>query len=566
MTDTVTRPERTTTRWVRCGGCGSLLYEPRFARELRVCPGCGHHTRLTAAQRVASLLDRDSARPLGDPDPGAGEVLVDPLAFTAVRSYAEQLAEARDRTGTTDAVACARGTVLGVPVVLVAMDFRFLGGSLGCAVGEAVTRAAEAALEHREALVIVTASGGARMQEGAHALMQMAKTAQALSELEEAGIPTVTVVSDPTYGGVAASYASLTHVIIAEPGARMGFAGPRVIEQTIRERLPEGFQRAEHLLRNGLLDMVRPRSALRPTIARLAALGVRRDVRRDPLDDPVIRDAALLPATGAWETVQLARDSGRPTCLEHATRLLEGFEELHGDRAGSDCPAIVGGVGRLDGVPVMLIGHQKGHTTAELVRRRFGMASPAGYAKARRLMRMAESLGMPVVTLVDTPGAFPGVEAEDGGQAAAIAAGLRLMAGLRVPIVSVVTGEGGSGGALALAVADEVLMSANACYSVISPEGCASILWRDAARAPEAAGALRLTAGELLRAGIVDGVVPEPDGGAHRDPPSAVRLVGDAVSAALARLADRDPGELVRARRRRYRAFGLPAGARGRHR
>lgn len=558
MTDTMTRPESTATRWSRCVGCGTLQYVPRLVRCTNVCPNCGHHGRLTAAERVDSLLDPDSACPLD-----CGDAVADPLEFVAGQPLAAQLADARERTGLDDAVACARGTVQGVPVVLAAMDFRFLGGSLGCAVGEAVTRAAETALARHEALVLVTASGGARMQEGAFALMQMAKTAQALVALDEAGVPTITVVSDPTYGGVAASYATLVDVIIAEPGARMGFAGPRVIEQTIRERLPEGFQTAERLLRNGLLDMVVTRPALRPVIARIAALAVGPPDQAppEPAADPVIRDGGRSAGTDAWQTVALARDLGRPTALDHMNRLLEGFVELRGDRAGEDCPAVVGGIGSLDGRPVMAIGHQKGHTTAELAGRGFGMATPAGYAKTARLMRLAAKLQLPVVTFVDTPGAYPGVDAEDRGQAAAIAANLRLMATLPVPIVAVITGEGGSGGALALAVADEVLACANACYSVISPEGCASILWRDAGQAAEAARALRLTAPELLDAGIVDGVVPEPDGGAHIDPPAAVRLVGDAIAAALVRLSGQDAAELVRRRRLRYRAFGTTATA-----
>lgn len=572
MTETLTRPARTTTPWRRCDGCGTLLYERRFARDLWVCSGCGHHARLTADERVASLLDPGSAIPLP-----AGPTVADPLGFTSRRPYAEQLAAARAETGLDDAVTCVRGTVDGVPVVLAAMDFRFLGGSLGCAVGEAIACAAEAALAERTALVIATASGGARMQEGLFALMQMAKTTQALAALDEAGVPTIAIVTDPTYGGVAASYASLVDVIIAEPGARMGFAGPRVIEQTIRQRLPEGFQTAERLLRQGLLDMVRPRSALRTTIARLAALGGAHGgadqgdrpapddgappggaARRGEEADPVVRDAGAVVAADPWEAVGLARQAGRPTALDHMRQLLEGFTELHGDRAGADCPAIVGGVGRLRDRPVMAIGHQKGHTTAELVQRGFGMATPAGYAKARRLMRIAAKLRLPVVTFVDTPGAFPGIEAEDGGQAAAIAESLRLMCGLPVPIVTVVTGEGGSGGALALAVGDEVLMSANACYSVISPEGCASILWRDTAQAATAARALRVNAAALLEYGLVDGIVPEPEGGAHTDPAQAVNLVGAAVSAALSRLDTHDTTTLVNHRRARFRAYGTP--------
>ncbi|WP_279630342.1 carboxyltransferase subunit alpha, partial [Amycolatopsis circi] len=250
------------------------------------------------------------------------------------------------------------------------------------------------------------------------------------------------------------------------------------------------------------------------------------------------------------------------TALDHAGAWLDGFFELHGDRAGEDCAALVGGIGRLDGLPVLLLGHQKGHTTADLVRRNFGMPSPAGYRKAIRLLRLAGKLGLPVVNLVDTPGAYPGPEAESAGQANAIAECLRTLGGLPVPVVSVVTGEGGSGGALALGVADQVLLCENAIYSVISPEGCAAILWRDAAAAGAAARALRLDARSLLELGVIDGVVPEPPGGAHRNPERATALVRSAVLCALRELRGRDRTELVAARRAKFRRVGTIDAAR----
>ncbi|MEH0938554.1 acetyl-CoA carboxylase carboxyltransferase subunit alpha, partial [Micromonospora psammae] len=266
---------------------------------------------------------------------------------------------------------------------------------------------------------------------------------------------------------------------------------------------------------------------------------------------------ARQPAGGdAWETVRLARHPGRPTTLDYLDSAFEGFVELHGDRLGGDCPAVVGGLARLDGRHLMVIGHQKGHTTAELVAHNFGMASPAGHRKALRLMRLAARLGLPVVTLVDTPGADPGVRAEEQGQAAAIAENILAMSVLPVPVVAVVTGEGGSGGALALAVADRVLMLQHAIYSVISPEGCAAILWPDRGAAPQAARALRLTAPDLCRLGIVDDVVPEPVPAAHHDPEATTRALREAVRANLLPLLDVPTATLVRRRRQRFRRFG----------
>jgi acetyl-CoA carboxylase carboxyl transferase subunit beta len=238
---------------------------------------------------------------------------------------------------------------------------------------------------------------------------------------------------------------------------------------------------------------------------------------------------------------------------------FDGFVELHGDRLHGDCSAVVAGFARLGEQWFGVVGHQKGHTTAELVSRNFGLARPEGYRKGLRVMKLAAKLGLPVLTLVDTQGAYPGLDAEERGQAAAIAQNLLEMSGLPTPVVSVVTGEGGSGGALAFAVADRVLMLENAVYSVISPEGCSSILWHTAEAAPEAARALRITARELLRLGIVDGVVPEPPGGAQRDPVAAADALRSAVQEVLPELLRTRPHDLVEARRQRFRQYGSGA-------
>ncbi|MEV7213535.1 acetyl-CoA carboxylase carboxyl transferase subunit alpha [Kitasatospora cineracea] len=542
--------------WVRCAGCGALVYGKRWTRTLHVCPDCGHHGRLTAPERLDQLLDPGTAESIG-PVPA----LHDPLGFVDSRPYAERLERARADTGLPEAVLCAAGTVEGQPCVAAVMDFRFLGGSLGCAVGALITHAARTSLERRVPLVLVTASGGARMQEGVLSLMQMAKTAQAMAELDEAGVLTVSVITDPTYGGVAASFATLADVILAEPGARMGFAGPRVIEQTTGEKLPEGFQTAEFLLAHGMVDDVVPRVGLRPVLGRL--LGLRAVTGPLPPGDgaAILRAADELADHDPWHSVRLARHPERPTTLDYIRRLVDDFQELHGDRLAEDCPAIVAGTGRLAGTPVVLIGHHKGGPDlGERRRRNFGMAQPSGYRKAARLMRLAAKLRIPVVTLIDTPGASPGPEAETGGQAAAIAENLRLMARLPVPIVAVLIGEGGSGGALALAVADRVLVCANGTYSVISPEGCAAILWKDPQAAPAAAASLRLHPGDLLSLGVVDGIVPEPPAGAHQDHAAAADLLEAAVTAALHELIPWDPDRLRAARRARFHRYGTDTG------
>ncbi|MEV1146300.1 acetyl-CoA carboxylase carboxyltransferase subunit beta, partial [Micromonospora sp. NPDC049799] len=250
--------------WARCAGCASLLYRKRLRRNLDVCPECGTHARLDAPARLAQMVDPDSFTAL--PDRPAE---TDPIGFVDVLPYPHRLSAARAATGLSEAVVCGTARIGGHPCALAVMDFRFLGGSLGCAVGELVTRTAERALDDGVPLVLVTASGGARMQEGALSLMQMATVSQAVAGLREAGLLSVSVITDPTYGGVAASFATNTDVVLAESGARMGFAGPRVIRQVTGRDLPEGFQTAEFLLRHGQVDMVVPRHALR---ARLVAL------------------------------------------------------------------------------------------------------------------------------------------------------------------------------------------------------------------------------------------------------------------------------------------------------
>jgi acetyl-CoA carboxylase carboxyl transferase alpha subunit/acetyl-CoA carboxylase carboxyl transferase beta subunit len=556
MTDVLTARSVDLPEWVICAGCRTLAYGKRFRRDLLVCSECGRHERMSSADRIAALLDEGSVEELDFP-----VVTGDPLGFVDSKPYAVRLREAQAATGMKEAVACVRGAVGGNPVMVAVMDFRFLGGSLGAAVGELITRTAELALAERTPLLVVTSSGGARMQEGALSLMQMAKTSQAFRDLDEAGILTISLITDPTYGGVAASFATQADIIVAEPGARMGFAGPRVIRQTIRQSLPEGFQTAEFLVERGMIDMVVPRQALRPTLARLLSAGSRRPAAPHAPDErgaagaALVRDPRDLPAREPWEAVRLARALDRPTALEYIQRITDDFVELHGDRLADDCRAIIGGLARLDGTPLVVIGHQKGHTAKELMGGNFGMPTPAGYRKAARLMRLAAKLGVPVVTLVDTPGAYPGVEAEAGGQAVAIAGNLRLMTGLPVPVVSVVIGEGGSGGALALAVANQVLAFSNAIYSVISPEGCAAILWRDSSAAPQAARALRLDARSLLELGVVDAVIPEPEGGAQRAPGAAARHLKAAIAAGLVELLTLDAARLVETRRKRFRRF-----------
>ena len=268
-------------------------------------------------------------------------------------------------------------------------------------------------------------------------------------------------------------------------------------------------------------------------------------------------DSQSPPSTNpSWERVQLARHPKRPHSLDYIQRLFPGFQELHGDRFFADDHAIVAGMARFEGRPIMLIAQQKGRDTKQNVFRNWGMPRPEGYRKAMRVMEMAAKFSRPIVTLVDTPGAYPGKDAEERGQAEAIAQNLREMSRLGVPIIVVVIGEGGSGGALAIGVGNRIFMLENAVYSVISPESCAAIIYRDSGKAPEAAAALKLTAGDLLELGLIDGIVPEPNGGAHSDPDQAAESLGNTLRKALSDLAAMTPEQLIEERYRKFRRMG----------
>jgi acyl-CoA carboxylase subunit beta len=562
--------------WVQCPGCKQLIYRREFENNLQTCSKCGHHARLTAPERIATLADPDSwSEEDGGLTPG------DPLEFVSLgQDYPSKLAETQAKTGLDEAMLAGRAEIEGTRIRLAVCDFAFLGASMGSVVGEKVARAAERSAEDRLPLVLVSSSGGARMHEGIYSLMQMAKTSAAIARMGHARVPLVSILTDPTTGGVTASFASLGDVILAEPGALVGFAGPRVIEQTTKQKLPPDAQRPEFLLKHGMIDAVAHRRELRTILAKLLRLyGSATCVEPKPRGRkkapprqaaPTLLSTALTgpPPGDPWSVVQLARETNRPFTLDYVGMVFSEFFELRGDRQFADDPAIVGGLATLDGRTVAVVGHQKGRTTQDRLERRFGMARQEGYRKALRIMHTAEKFGFPVVTFIDTPGADPSLEAEERGQAWAIAQNLAEMSELRVPTIAMVIGEGGSGGALAIGVADRLLMLENATYSVVSPEGCASILWNDAALAPQAAAAMHLTAWHLREAGVADAVVPEPEGGAHEDYTQAGSAVRQALSQALSDLdaqfgsgASLDVGALLAARFEKYRRVGVVVGA-----
>jgi acetyl-CoA carboxylase carboxyl transferase alpha subunit/acetyl-CoA carboxylase carboxyl transferase beta subunit len=543
------RPKGPRIASIKCPGCKAEHPEVTLAFYLYICPACKRYLGMPSQARIALISDAGTFRELD-----RKLVSKDPLKFVDSRSYRERLREARLETGAREAVTTGLCMIGGQPVVLVVFDFRFLGGTMGSIVGEKVASAFEEAIKRRIPLVSVAASGGARVQEGMFSLMQMAKVAAAASLHDRAGLIFVSILTDPTFGGVTASFASLGDVIIAEPGAQIGFVGPRVIEQTTGVPPPKDSHHAETLLRAGLIDLVVARPDLPAVVAYLTSRFKRVKSKQSSTEEAApTGKGRRLPA---WQQVGLARHAGRPTARHYISRITSHFLELHGDRWGGDDPAIIGGLAEIDGKTVIIVAQERGGTAAEKEASHRGMAYPEGYRKALRLMQLAAKFGIPVVTLIDCPNAQSSYDSEHRGIANALARNLAGMSSLPTPIVAAIIGEGGSGGALALGVADRILMLEHAIYSVISPEGAAAILFRDAGQAESVSEVLKLTAHDLHSFGIIDVVVPEPEGGAHLDPDGTATALKRQILASLAEI-DRIPTRRLLAERyKKFRHIG----------
>ncbi len=498
-------PEVPTGLLRKCNKCGAAIIAEDVKNGYYICPKCHGYFRVHAYRRIEMIADE------GTFEEWDKEMdFANPLDF---KGYEEKIESLKERTHLNEAIVTGRVEIGGHPAVVGVCDGRFMMASMGRIVGEKIARAVERATEEKLPVILFTCSGGARMQEGIVSLMQMAKTSAALKKHSDAGLLYVTVLTDPTTGGVTASFAMLGDIILAEPKALIGFAGPRVIEQTIGQKLPKGFQRSEFLLDHGFVDRIVEREELKDVLAQILDMhsaGGHASYEPAQTEPEAAAEQSESPVS-AWDRVQLSRQKDRPVGTDYIQALFTDFMEFHGDRYFKDDHAIVGGIAYFHGIPVTVIAQAKGKTTKENLDRNFSMPSPDGYRKALRLMKQAEKFGRPVICFVDTPGAFCGLEAEERGQGEAIARNLYELSGLEVPVLSVVIGEGGSGGALAMAVADEVWMLENAIYSVLSPEGFASILWKDSKRASEAAEVMKLTAGDLKQLGIIEQVIPEPE-------------------------------------------------------
>ncbi len=509
---------------IKCSKCGRMVDRAKVVKKKYICYECGGYFRVKTNNRIRMVADPKTFEPWFE-----DMEVSNPLEY---EGYEEKLAAAREKTGLKEAVTVGRCKVFGEDIVLGVCDSRFMMASMGHVVGEKITRAIERATELKLPVFIFCCSGGARMQEGIVSLMQMAKTSAAIEKHGEAGLLYCSVLTDPTTGGVTASFAMLGDIIMAEPGALVGFAGPRVIRQTIGQELPEGFQTAEFLVEHGIIDGIVKRENLKKTIYYLVKThqcqGKKIYADFKPNSDFHFKLSETLkeqtwhsnPRT-AWEKVKAVRQVERPSALDYIDHIFDFFVEAHGDRAFMDDAAVVGGLAFIDGQPVTVIADVKGKSFEECQTRNFGMPKPEGYRKALRLMKQAEKFNRPIISFVNTPGAFCGIEAEERGQGEAIARNLKEMSALKVPVLCILIGEGGSGGALATAVGNEVWMMENATYAILSPEGFASILWKDSNRAQEASEVMNITAQDLKRLGVIERIIPE-FGGAGVDTVGAI--------------------------------------------
>ena len=556
----------------KCNACKAAVFADEVKQNHYICPHCGNYFHVPAYRRIKMVVDRKS---FTEWDVHMEEQ--NPLQY---KGYEEKIRSLREKTGLDEAVVTGKCTIKGTPTALGVCDCRFMMSSMGEVVGEKITRVFERATKERLPVILYICSGGARMQEGLVSLMQMAKTSMAIRKHSDAGLLYVPVLTDPTTGGVTASFAMLGDIILAEPKALIGFAGPRVIEQTIGQKLPKGFQRAEFLLEHGFVDKIVEREEQRSVLADILKLHENKipDYGQSDNSDMEMKyksDNAESTETAVgdkresentiwpefipsgnctpWEHVQLARAKTRPTGKDYIEALFDDFMEFHGDRHCGDDPAVIGGVAFFHGKPVTVLAQEKGEGTRENIARNFGMVSPEGYWKSLRLMQQAEKFHRPVICLVDTPGAFCGLEAEERGQGEAIAKNLYTLAGLKVPVLSIVIGEGGSGGALAFAVADEVWMLEHSVYSILSPEGFASILWKDSKKAKEAAAVMKLTAADLYQMGMIEHVIPEAEPVSRENINDAAAYLENGIEDFLGKYGKTEPEKLLEHRYERFR-------------
>ncbi len=531
-------------RHERCLSCNADLEGSRSYERYRVCHSCGFHFHLTARERLATLVDAGSFH-----EDDRGVTAIDPISFEGRRDYRSRVINAQRRTGLTESALTGTGTIVGREVVVAILDFAFLGGSIGVVAGERLARAFEKAASRETAVVTVCSTSGTRMQEGLLALMQSPRVAAAARKHANTGLPHIAIVTDPTTGSAYAGFVSLADIIIAEPNALVGYGALRILQEAAGNDLPAGAHTSESHLKHGLIDSVVPRSHLRDTVALLLDLLQHEHAGSSLRVRP--RERARHTPHGAWQQLQLSRHEERPSGLDFVARMTNSFFEVHGDRSGEDDEGVATGFAWLGGEADMLIAQLHPHDDPA-----GAWLKPGAFRKATRAMSMAARFNLPVITLVDTAGANPGLASEESGLGHALAMCMATMLDLPVPTIAVITGEANSEGAMAMAVADRVLMLDNAVYEVVRPEDAAKLLYGESARAGEVAERLRITSHDCLKLGIVDATVPEPGEGAHTDHNEAAMLLRRSILRELGGLRRQRARRRLDRRYSRYRQIG----------
>ena len=531
-----------------CFLCESTLTDSDMYQKYKVCHTCRFHYSMTARERVESLADLGTFK-----ENNRWLTSIDPLSFKTRTSYKKSLFDDQARTGLTEAVITGSCTIDGLSCILIALDFGFMGGSMGSVVGEKISLAFENAAKRKIPVITIITSGGSRIQEGILSLMQMAKTVLASNQLQQKGIPHISVLANPSTGQAYASFANMADIIISEPGAIVGVNPIRSISGDDQKETESTHTSESHLI-HGTLDAVTDRTKLKGVISVLLDLFNKEFTIKRTSSGQITYPTAQ--PTEAWHSVQIARHNSRPTSMDYMARIMDNFVELHGDRVYGDDPSIVCGLGQIGGQTVVVIGQQRDQTLDSTDEGSNARTMPEGFRKAQRALRIAEKFELPVITLVDTPGANLSSEAEERGLGHAIASTLALISSLTVPTISTIIGEGGSSGALALGIADRVIMLENAIYSAVSPEEAAELIYQDEEKAEEVVGSLRLTARDCMEMEIVDQVVPEPSQGAHRDHHEASRLLKRALLQNLADLQTVSKRKRLNARTKKFRNMG----------
>ena len=532
-----------------CLVCGEDVGESPSYVQYRVCPTCGFHYSLTARERIELLADRGSFR-----ETNRSISSIEPLTFSSRPPVSSRVSQEQKRTGLTEAVVTGHCSLGGCKAMIVVLDFGFMGGTMGSVVGEKVALALEGGAKANRPVVAIVTGGGMRLQEGVLSLMQMAKTVTAVHRLRQKGLPLIVVLANPATGQAYASFANLADIILAEPGALIGLAPMRTVREATKKPMPLDAHTAEAHLNHGLLDDVVDREELRDQLVTLLSIMVSQRSSRLPngKTERIEPSPSTNGEVGILEAELATRRPDRPTAKDYIRSVVDHFVELKGDRVSGDDRTLIGGLGFLRGSRVVVLGQQREGQPGDEMYHMY----PKGFRKAQRLISLAAHFRLPLITFIDTQGAHPGLESEEQGIGNAVATTLSLMADVPTPIISVIVGEGGSEGALALSLADAVLMQEYAVVSPASLYATSGRSHRDSARSREATHALMLTAQECKELGILDDVVPEPPGGAHEDPLEAAHYLQLAIAREVVRLGKLSSKKLVERRHKKYRRMG----------